>query len=91
VLLQTSVTLFVLQALPHPPQLLGVVMSVSQPSAAPFLQSAWAESHVMTQTELTQVPFPPAWLQTLPHAPQLFASLVVLISHPSPTLLLQSA
>ena len=80
-----------LHAFPQAPQLLVFVISVSQPLATFLSQSAWAESHVILHVDPTQVPVPPAWLQTLPHPPQLLESLVVSISQPFATLLSQLA
>jgi hypothetical protein len=80
-----------LHAPPHAPQLLVVVMAVSQPLATLLSQSAKPELHLILHVDPTHVPVPPDWLQPLPQPPQLFASLVVLISQPFPALLSQSA
>jgi hypothetical protein len=92
VLLQTSVACAVsLHALPHAPQLLVVVVGVSQPLATFPSQSAKPGLHAILHVEPTQVPVPPAWLHALPHAPQLLASSVRWISQPFATFLSQSA
>jgi hypothetical protein len=82
VLLQTSVALAVLHTCPQAPQLLVVVMGVSHPLATLPSQSAKPALQVILHTDPTQVPTPPLWLHTLPQAPQLFGSLVTLISQP---------
>lgn len=91
VLLHASVALAVLHTSPHAPQLLVFVMSVSQPLATLLSQFAWPESHLIVHVDPTQLPVPPAWLHALPQPPQLFVSLVVLISQPLATLLSQFA
>jgi hypothetical protein len=82
VLLQASVTWFVLHAFPQAPQLLVVVIGVSQPLATLPSQSAKPGLHAILQVEPTHVPTPPFWLHAFPQAPQLLGSLVTLISQP---------
>jgi len=88
-LLQTSVAWLVLHAAPHPPQLLVVVISVSQPFATLASQFAWAESHAIEHFPPAQLAVPPAVLHAFPHAPQLFTSVFVSVSQPFVTLLSQ--
>ncbi|MDP9150952.1 MAG: hypothetical protein M3O36_13565 [Myxococcota bacterium] len=76
---------------PQAPQLaLSLSVSTSQPSAALWLQSAFDGLHAMVQCPLLQLAVPPVELQTWPQAPQLFVSVLVLVSQPSAGLLLQS-
>jgi hypothetical protein len=73
------------QALPQKPQLLASeARLVSHPSAGLLLQFANPGSQAPTlHTEAVQAPKPWATAgQTLPHAPQLLRSEVVLVSHP---------
>ncbi len=91
VLLHASVAWVVLQTLPHAPQLLVVVVAVSQPFTALPSQSAKPGAHVILHVEATQVPVPPLWLHALPHAPQLLGSFVRLISQPLAGFASQSA
>lgn len=91
VLLHASVAWLLEQEWPQAPQLLAVVMAVSQPFAALPSQSANPAAQVMWHTPATQVPAPPFWLQAWPHVPQLFGSLVRSISQPSAGFALQSA
>lgn len=91
VLLHASVAWLVLQALPHAPQFVVVVIAVSHPFAAFPSQSANPGEHTILHVEPTQVPTPPLWLHAFPHAPQLLASLVRLISQPFAAFPSQSA
>jgi len=72
------------QAVPHAPQWLVVVRSVSQPLLGFESQSACVELHTGLQTLATQLLVPPAAVHTMPHAPQLLASLVVSTHEPEP-------
>jgi len=90
VLLHASVAFAVLHTFLHAPQLLVLLMSVSQPVATFPSQSAWPESHLILHAEATQVPVPPAWLHLLPQLPQLLASSVRLTSQPFAALPSQS-
>jgi hypothetical protein len=90
VLVHCSVACAVLHTVPQPPQSFVFVMSVSQPSVTFALQSAWPESHAILHAAPTQLPAPPAWLQTWPQTLQLLVSLVALTSQPSARLPLQS-
>jgi hypothetical protein len=89
VLLHASVALLVLHLLPQPPQLLVVVIGVSQPFAMLPSQLAKPASHWIVQVDPTQVATALAWLHFSPHAPQLFGSFVVSISQPFAILLSQ--
>ncbi len=89
-LLHVSFAFSVLHALPHFPQLLVVVIAVSQPPTF-ALQSAKPALHLMVQVPPTQLPTPLVWLHTLPQLPQLFASFVRLTSQPFAMLLSQFA
>ena len=84
-----SVAFVVLHALPHFPQLLVVVIAVSQPPTV-VLQSAKPALQLIVQIPPTQVPTPLVWLHTLPQLPQLFGSSVRLTSQPFATLPSQS-
>ena len=90
VLLHASVAWLVLHVLPHAPQLLVVVIAVSQPFAGLLSQSAKPGAHVILHVDATQVPVPPLWLHAFPHAPQWLGSLVRLISQPFAAFVSQS-
>lgn len=80
--LHASVAWFVLHTVPHAPQLLVVVIDVSQPLATLPSQLPKPAEHVISQVEFTHVPTPPAWLHLLPQLPQLFGSVAVSTSQP---------
>ena len=87
-----------LKATPQPPQFVAsLFVSVSQPSRTAFsstLQSAQPALQLIAHWPPEQLANPCALLQTEPQAPQLFASVFVLVSHPSRlkfSLALQSA
>lgn len=81
-----------LQMCPHVPQLLrSARVETSQPSAFRPLQLANPELQLATkQLPVLHTSFAFGRLQTLPHPPQLLASLCTSTSQPSPGMLLQS-
>ena len=77
---------------PHAPQCPGsVARIVSQPFAAFASQSPRPSSHFATMQPFEQPGVPPFTEQTLPHAVQLFGSVVRSASQPSFASALQSA
>lgn len=80
------------QLLPHAPQLLLLIASVSQPVLNERSQSKRPGSHVILHSPATHATRPPETFvgQARPHAPQLLMSLCVLVSQPVAILLSQS-
>jgi hypothetical protein len=83
---QVGVPWLLLHAVPHPPQLDGLLLvSVSQPSRVTFsfaLQSLYPRSHAIVQAASTQVAVPWVMLQAALHAPQCAAVVVRFTSQP---------
>jgi hypothetical protein len=79
-------------AVPQVPQSVSVCRLVSQPSVATPLQSAHPALQLATvHCEFAQPAVPFGAEHSAPHPPQLFGSVVVVVSHPLPGLLSQSA
>jgi len=75
----------------HPPQLAALVLVlVSQPLATTPSQFPSPEEHAMEHTPPAQPGTPPVAEQRAPHAPQLFTSVRMTVSQPSPEVALQS-
>lgn len=73
----------VAQARPQAPQLaLLLSRSTSHPSAGLLLQSPLPALHTMLHWPPMQLAAPPAWLHALLQPPQLFVSVLVLVSQP---------
>jgi hypothetical protein len=86
--MQLGVPWFELHAVPHPPQLAGLLLvSVSQPSRVEFsfaLQSLQPMLHAMLQVPLAQLAVPWLALHACPHPPQLPALVLRSTSQPLP-------
>jgi len=79
------------QTCPHAPQLFtSVLVLVSQPSLGLPLQSLNPEAQEGTHAPPVHALVPCAFVHAVPHAPQLFTSVLVAVSQPSLGLLLQS-
>jgi hypothetical protein len=88
---QAGVPFAAAHALPQLPQLVVVVVLVSQPFVALPSQLPQPALQVGTHALLVQVVVPCALLQAVPQAPQFDALLVVLTSQPSAYVPLQFA
>jgi hypothetical protein len=88
---QAGVPFATAHALPQLPQLVVVVMLVSQPFVALPSQLPQPATQVGTQRLLVQVVVPCALLHTVPQVPQFEALLAVVTSQPSAYVPLQFA